>query len=121
MTWTNSPRSKYGNKRVKADGYTFDSQAEYRRWQELKLLEQAGEISDLEVHPKFIISPGGRDAFTGKVIRKRTYEGDFAYIELDTDRQIIEDTKGVATQVFRLKWDLVRLAYPDIEFRIVKA
>ena len=35
---------KYGNRKVEIDGVTFDSIAEARRYQELKLLETAGEI-----------------------------------------------------------------------------
>ena len=35
---------KYGAKRCEEDGYTFDSLAERKRYRELKLLEQAGEI-----------------------------------------------------------------------------
>jgi hypothetical protein len=119
MTWTNSPRNKYGNKRVKADGYTFDSQAEYRRYCELKLLEQAGIICDLEVHPKFIISPLGNDPWTGEKIRPRKYIGDFQYQE--DGHIIVEDVKGALTKLFENKWDIVRLRYPHIEFRIVKA
>jgi hypothetical protein len=119
MTWTNSPRNKYGNKRVKADGYTFDSQAEYRRYCELKLLEQAGEIIDLEVHPKFSLTPRGLDLWSRKPIRPRKYEGDFQYQE--DGHLVVEDVKGAATQLFKLKWDIVRLRYPHIEFRIVKA
>jgi hypothetical protein len=121
MTWTNSPRNKYGNKRVKADGHTFDSQAEYRRYRELKLLVRAGEIIDLEVHPKYLLSEGGRDQYTGKKIRQRIYEADFSYMDAHTGQFCAEDVKGASTQLFRLKWDLVRLRYPHIEFRIVKA
>ena len=38
---------KYGNEKVVINGQTFDSQAEYRRWRELCLMAQAGEIGDL--------------------------------------------------------------------------
>ena len=49
--------SKYNAKRVKRDGYTFDSKAEAKRYWELKQLEKAQEIAFLEVHPKFILQP----------------------------------------------------------------
>jgi hypothetical protein len=115
----NTPRSKYGNKHVRIDGILFDSQAEGRRYQELKLLVAAGEIRDLQVHPKFPISPAGRDRWTHKAIRARTYEADFQYIE---DGHIVaEDIKGARTQLFSLKWDIVRLRFPNVEFRLVKA
>ena len=40
------PKSKYGSRKVKKDGMTFDSIREYNRWRELKLLERAGKIED---------------------------------------------------------------------------
>ena len=40
-------RNKYGNKKTVVDGITFDSRKEAKRYQELKLLEKAGEIKDL--------------------------------------------------------------------------
>ncbi len=113
--------SKYGNKRVRADGYLFDSQAEYRRYNELKLLLAAGEISDLVVHPTFSISPAGRDRWAHKAIRAHKYEADFQYYDKEARRVCVDDVKGVSTQLFRLKWDIVRLRYPEIEFRLVKA
>ena len=39
--------TKYGNTRVSVDGMPFDSKREAARWQELRLMERAGEISDL--------------------------------------------------------------------------
>ena len=40
-------RNKYHNRKYSADGEVFDSKKEYQRWQELKLLEKAGEIAEL--------------------------------------------------------------------------
>ena len=48
-------------KRVEIDGYTFASQAEARRYGELKLLEKAGEIRDLVVHPRLHLNIKGKD------------------------------------------------------------
>lgn len=36
--------NKYGAKKTVVDGVTFDSKAEARRYQQLKLMQQAGEI-----------------------------------------------------------------------------
>lgn len=52
--------SKYHSKPIEFEGVRFDSIAEYRRFGELKLMEQAGEISGLEVHPRFLL----QEAFT---------------------------------------------------------
>lgn len=40
--------SKMKNVRIRVDGMTFDSKKEFRRWNELKSMRDAGLISDLE-------------------------------------------------------------------------
>ena len=110
-------RSKYGNRKVSADGYTFDSLLEYRRYQQLKILLAAGEISDLQVHYSIVLAEKDRDA-EGK-INEIEYEADFRYIENGVT--VIEDTKGVLTDVFKIKWGLLRRKFknaPDV--RLVK-
>ena len=110
-------RQKYNARKTKIDGITFDSKAEARRYRELKLLEKAGEISHLRTQPTFRLIDGGRDR-DGHVIRPIDYIGDFSYYE---GRQwIVEDVKGVETQVFKIKYKLFRLKYQDIDFRIVR-
>ena len=47
--------NKYRNKKVIVDDYIFDSIQESRRYKELKLLERAGTITDLELQPRFLI------------------------------------------------------------------
>ena len=47
-------------KAVRVDGHRFASQKEVRRYAELKRLEKAGDISHLEIHPKFKIVIDGR-------------------------------------------------------------
>ena len=81
--------NKYGAKRMKADGITFDSKLEYNRYQQLKLLERAGEITGLEYHKKFLIIPKSR--FGDNVF----YEADFFYFE--KGKAVVEDTKSKAT------------------------
>jgi len=114
------PHGKYNNRKVRADGYTFDSKAEHRRYCELKLMEQAGEISDLRVHTQWELLAAFRRN-DGKWQRAITYEDDFDYVEVATDAFVIEDVKGARTQVFNLKEKLFRANYPDFEFRIVEA
>lgn len=110
--------SKYHNRRVKADGYTFDSQAEYRRYQELRLLEQAGDIDSLRVHHRWTVFVAFKDR-DGKRHRAVVYEDDFSYRE--GSRWIVEDVKGVRTAVFRIKEKLFRHRFPGVDFRIVEA
>jgi hypothetical protein len=111
-------RGKYGNKHTEVDGYTFDSLAEARRYQELKLLQAAGEIDGLTIHPVYIL----QEAFIdngGKEHQAVTYETDFAYVNVH-GVTVCEDVKGVLTDVFKIKQKLFVKRYPDIELRIVR-
>jgi len=118
--WPGDRRSKYNNRKVEADGYTFDSQAEYRRYCELKLMERAGEIVELRVHERWELLAAFRRK-DGIWQRAITYEDDFDYVEVATGAFVVEDVKGARTQVFRLKEKLFRANYPDFDFRIVEA
>ena len=46
---------KYGNKKIDTPDGRFDSRGEYRRWQDLKLLEAAGEIRSLKRQVKYVM------------------------------------------------------------------
>lgn len=74
--------NKYRNKKVIVDGEEFDSKKEGNRYKELKLLEETGEISNLELQPRFLL----QDSFkkNGKTYRKIEYIADFMYCK---DRQ----------------------------------
>ena len=108
---------KYNAVKTTIDGHTFDSKAEARRYSELRLLERAGEISDLELQPSFELQPTFRDA-QKRTHRAITYVADFAYTE--DGRRIVEDVKGMATPEFRIKWKMAIRQYPNIEFRKVE-
>ena len=109
--------SKYGNRRVKLDGYLFDSQAEARRYGELVLLQRAGEIHYLRVHPSYLLHAGFKVG--GKPYQPITYIADFEYLE--GCKTIVEDVKGrgVVTPVFRIKEKLFVKAFPEKVFRII--
>lgn len=92
--------AKYGNRKVTADGQTFDSRKEYRRFCELRLLEKAGEVADLRRQVRFELLPTQRVG--GKVAeRSVTYIADFTYTE--NGQTVVEDTKGVRTKEYILK------------------
>lgn len=71
--------NKYRNKKIQVDMYVFDSIAESKRYRELKLLERAGEISELELQPKFLLQEGFKK--NGKTYRKVEYIADFMYCQ----------------------------------------
>lgn len=70
---------------------TFDSKKEYNRYLELKLLERAKEISNLERQKEFVLIPKQQGE------RAVTYKADFCY----TDKGgafVVEDVKSEATR-----------------------
>ena len=71
--------SKYYNRKVQVDMYVFDSVAESRRYKELKLLERAGEITELKLQPRFLLQESFRK--NGKTYRKIEYIADFMYCQ----------------------------------------
>lgn len=104
-------RSKYGNKKVVVDGVTFDSQKEANRWLELKLLEQAGEISHLERQPSFKLFCGTTPIKFDSG-RQATYRADFAYFSAAENKRVIEDAKGFRTKEYKLKRAIVHAMHP---------
>lgn len=111
---------KYHNTKTVADGIKFDSKLEAERYAQLKILERAGVIRELELQPSFELIPSFRK--NGKTWRKTVYKADFRYILAEGDRIIIEDVKGstaVITDVFRLKQKLFEYKNPDLTISIV--
>ena len=115
-------RSKYHNKKVKG----FDSAKEWRRNQELETLQRAGEISELNRQVPFTLMPSytisdetTRQGF--RTVREIRYIADFTY-RLKSGKRIIEDVKGVQTDVFKIKRKLlerkIALGVIEGEFRI---
>ena len=100
--------NKYGAKKVMApDGQVFDSKKEHHRYFELKLLERAGRISDLERQVKYILIPTQKDK-SGKVIeRECSYYADFKYFDHALGAEVVEDAKGVRTDAYKIKKKLM--------------
>lgn len=108
-------QSKYKNKKTQVDMYVFDSAKEAQRYRELKLLERAGEISDLELQPRFLLQESFKK--NGKTYRKIDYVADFKYTE--SGKTIVEDVKGLQTDVFKIKHKLFEKKYPELELKII--
>lgn len=122
MAWRYNPRlanqkSKYGANKTVIDGIEFDSKREAKRWTELKLLERAGIIRDLDRQVKFVLIPAQREADTigargairkGKIIeRECAYVADFVYTDTETGETVVEDTKGFKTKDYIIKRKLM--------------
>ncbi len=105
--------NKYSNKKTVIDGVKFDSKAEARRYTELKLLEKAKEIKNLELQPKFLLQDKYQK--NGKTIRAIYYVADFKYLDIRTNKIVIEDTKGFKTREYLLKKKIFEYKYPELE------
>lgn len=109
--------SKYNNKKTIVDNIKFDSKSEANRYIELKMLEKARKISDLELQPKFILQEKYINN-KGEKIRAITYKADFCYLE--GNKIVVEDVKGMETKEFKLKKKLFEYKFPEINFKLVK-
>lgn len=117
--------SKYHAKKVVVDGITFDSQKEAAHYKELKLLERAGKISNLQMQVPFVLIPAqyeeiktvtktGKEKIEKKLIERKTvYKADFVYTK--DGETIIEDVKGyknsTAYEVYKIKRKLMLYKY----------
>ncbi len=123
-------KGRYGNvNKIEHDGIQFDSKREFLRYIDLRILERAGEIRELKVHPKYPITIGGIEVRIyserySKTGRHMTYEADFSYRRivseisgLEVNRAVIEDVKmqsGFRTEVYKIKRALMRAMGHDI-------
>lgn len=92
-------KNKFKAVAVTIDGIRFASKKEAARYGALKLLEKAGEIRGLEIHPRFKIRV--REEFIC------TYVGDFRYLNDFSGHSVVEDVKGYkkgsAYNLFKIK------------------
>lgn len=96
-------QNKYNAVKTTIDGIVFDSKREALRYQELLLLQRAGQIRDLALQVPFAI------IVNDKKICK--YIADFQYVDSSTGKVVTEDAKGYPTPVYKLKRQLVEAIY----------
>lgn len=97
------PRAqKYGAEATTVDGIRFDSKHEAARWAQLRLLERAGQISELRRQVALPLE--GRDGplktRTGRAMRLTV---DFAYLDHATGQTVYEDAKGMPTRDYEVR------------------
>ena len=116
--------NKYNAKKVSVDGIEFNSKKEARRYQELLLLQKAGEIYMLERQKVYELLPAQREPDTvgkrggvikGKLLERAVeYVADFVYTDKN-GKTVVEDVKGFreggAYAVFVLKRKLMLYRY----------
>lgn len=105
-------RSKYYSVKTRAlDGTVFDSKKEARRWDQLCLMQKAGEITELRRQVPYELIPNQYETYEryGKkgqrltdgvrlLERKVEYVADFVYTITATGENVVEDTKSSATR-----------------------
>lgn len=107
--------NKYQNIKITVAGETFDSMKEYNRFCELRMMQRAGIIADLQRQVKYILIPAQREPDTigkrggvkaGKLLEKEcAYIADFVYTE--NGETVVEDTKGFKTKDYIIKRKLM--------------
>lgn len=93
-------KNKYNARIYKVGDEVFHSRKELHRYEELLLLEKAGQIHNLRREVKYLLIPAQRETVwkngkhrQGKVIeRECSYIADFVYEE--NGQTIVEDVKG---------------------------
>jgi hypothetical protein len=95
--------NKYNAKRTTVDGITFDSKREAARWQELRLLERAGEIRDLK-RQQVIPLMGQQGPLRTRTGRPMRLTVDFTYEDKRTGWALAyEDSKGMVTRDYDVR------------------
>ena len=107
---------KYGNQKVTIDGIKFDSRLEGRFYEYLKELKAAKQIKDFEIQKRFLLLEQFEK--DGELFRKIEYIADFVVHHHDGMIEVF-DTKGVETDVFKLKRKLFEHRYKDLKLQAI--
>lgn len=105
-----SVANKFGNIITEIDGFKFRSKLEGNRYLQLKMMNQAGLIHEFKKQVPY-------DLYVEGVYITR-YIADFVVTYPD-GTVVVEDTKGVETEAFKIKKNLM-LATLGIEIQIIR-
>ena len=95
--------TKYHAQPTYVDGIRFDSKREAQRWTQLVLLEKAGAIMGLRRQVPYVLVDKSKHG------RALCYYADFVYMQ--DGKEVVEDAKGVKTDVYRIKKRLMAERY----------
>jgi hypothetical protein len=95
-------RSKYGAVRTVVDGISFASKKEAAKYAELKMLQKIGEISGLQLQPRF--------KFVHNGVECGTYVADFLYVT-KAGVSVTMDVKGFKTELYRRNKKMMKAFY----------
>ena len=111
-----SRRGKYNAQGEHLDGHWFASGAEAKRYLQLMDMKHQGKIDRLELQPSYQIMVKGKHI--------ANYRADFRYAVLADSGSIsgivVEDVKGMVTDVYTMKKKLVEALY-DMQINEIPA
>jgi len=101
--------TKYSNRPLRCRaGHMHQSTLESRRCDELQLMEQGGLIRDLEQQPRYRLDVNG--------IHVCDYIADWRFFDVDRGCVVVQDAKGILTDVCRMKLKLMAAVHGvDVE------
>lgn len=95
--------TKYHAQPTEVDNVRFASRKEARRYEELKILERAGEIAALQLQPRFPLDVNGKHVCY--------LVADFQYYSKEKQAYVVEDSKGFRTPAYKIKKKLFEAIY----------
>lgn len=98
---------KYKSKKTIVNGIEFQSRKEAKRYEVLRDMQKRGEIQDLKLQVPFLLIKSF--CLNGRKYRKTEYIADFVYMK--NGKQVVEDTKGFKTDIYKLKKKLMASIY----------
>jgi len=108
--------NKYRAKKCRVDGHCFDSKREAAHYLVLRLLEKAGKVNAIQVHPRFDLHAHGTDGIKRKIGQA---EMDFRFWDCERKEWRIQDVKGMDLPLS--KWKRAHLeAEHGIKVELVK-
>jgi hypothetical protein len=108
-------KNKYNNKITELDGIKFHSKKESLRYSQLKLQEKGGLIKDLRLQVSYELIP--KLVINGKTERAIKYVADFVYTDTLHETEVVEDVKGMITDIFKIKYRLMKQIH-NIDIKI---
>lgn len=105
-----APKNKFRNIITEIDGIKFRSKLEGNRYLQLKMMLNAGLIHEFKKQVPFDLAVNG--------VHITRYIADFVVTYPD-GTVVVEDTKGVETEAFRIKKNLM-LATRGIEIQLIR-
>jgi Protein of unknown function (DUF1064) len=115
MAWAR--RHKYNAKKTVVDGITFASKAEAAAYEQLKISQEQGLISDLRLQPRFLLQEPFKDS-EGVTHRAIHYVADFSFKR--GGRAVVVDVKGMETDTWKLKKKIFMHQYPHLFLEVWK-